>query len=280
MEDCCNPKYKRKRMFFYLIGFILVFLLVYSLSFSSEIKLVDSNEFETIISSGAYVINAHTPYVGEIKGTDLNAEEWENMASYQDQLPKDKDTPIAIYCRSGRMSAISAQQLTDLGYTNIYDLEGGMNAWQSSGRNLVDSQVEETGETKEFDILPDYDEGVPIDYMPSELEEQWRDPKKLHQRYRDYWWNQVPEANRSSYIELRVIPYGRIIAIDDIGDKYYRRPHLLVEYETNGQPFKSHARRQFIESFRRINDILDVTEGKRISFFPKDIPEITLDKES
>jgi len=135
-------------------------------------------------------------------------------------------------------------------------------------------------ETKEFDILPEYDEGVPIDYMPSELEEQWRDPKKLHQRYHTYWWNQVPEANRSSYFELRVIPYDRIIAIDDIGDKYYRKPHLLVEYETNGQPFKSHARLQLIESFKRPNDLLNVREGKRISYFPNEIPEINLDDEA
>jgi rhodanese-related sulfurtransferase len=34
-------------------------------------------------------------------------------------------------------SAIAAQTLIDLGYTNIDNLEGGMNAWSASGRTLV-----------------------------------------------------------------------------------------------------------------------------------------------
>jgi hypothetical protein len=94
-----------------------------------------------------------------------------------------------------------------------------------------------------------------------------------------YWWNQVPETNRSWYVDLRIIPYERIIAVDDIGDRFYRGIHLLVEYEPNGQPFKSRARRQLIESYMHPRDILDVREGKHISYFPNEIPEITLDSQ-
>jgi len=135
-------------------------------------------------------------------------------------------------------------------------------------------------ETKEYDILPEYDEGVPTNYMPDELEMKWRNPKKLQQKYHRYWWNRVPETNRSWYIDLRIIPYERIIAIDDIGDRFYRGIHLLVEYESDGHPFKSRARRQFIQSNMHFNDILDVREGKHISYFPNEIPEITPDSET
>ena len=31
----------------------------------------------------------------------------------------------------------SRQALLDLGYTNVWNLDGGMNAWQTSGRKLV-----------------------------------------------------------------------------------------------------------------------------------------------
>jgi rhodanese-related sulfurtransferase len=34
-------------------------------------------------------------------------------------------------------SAQAAQALLGLGYTNVLNLDGGMNAWQSSGRTLV-----------------------------------------------------------------------------------------------------------------------------------------------
>lgn len=43
-------------------------------------------------------------------------------------LPEDKDTVIIVYCRSGRRSAIAAQTLTDMGYTQVFDL-GGIQSW-------------------------------------------------------------------------------------------------------------------------------------------------------
>jgi rhodanese-related sulfurtransferase len=39
-----------------------------------------------------------------------------------------KDMHILIYCRSGRRSAIAAQELIELGYTNVYDF-GGIIDW-------------------------------------------------------------------------------------------------------------------------------------------------------
>ncbi|MBL7058888.1 cupredoxin domain-containing protein [Candidatus Pacearchaeota archaeon] len=158
---------KKQNNLFFLIGGLLVVILIFFFVFlnPNKINSVSSDQFEQLISSEeVYVINAHTPYIGEIEGTDLNAYNWENMDSYLDQLPEDKSTPIAIYCRSGRMSTISAHQLLELGYTNIYDLDGGMNTWQSSGRNLVQN-VEETGEIKEFDIVANN-----WDFSPNKIE--------------------------------------------------------------------------------------------------------------
>lgn len=35
---------------------------------------------------------------------------------------KDLDTPIIVYCQSGRRSAQSAKELVELGYTKVYDM--------------------------------------------------------------------------------------------------------------------------------------------------------------
>jgi len=40
----------------------------------------------------------------------------------------DKDKVILIYCRTGRRSALAAQEMVDMGYTNVYDF-GGINDW-------------------------------------------------------------------------------------------------------------------------------------------------------
>lgn len=44
-----------------------------------------------------------------------------------DQISKDK--PVIVHCRSGKRSAIAIMQLERLGYTNLYNLQGGILAW-------------------------------------------------------------------------------------------------------------------------------------------------------
>jgi rhodanese-related sulfurtransferase len=48
-------------------------------------------------------------------------------------LPADRETPIYLICRSGRRSGIAAKALTDLGYRNVYNVDGGTNAWVKAG---------------------------------------------------------------------------------------------------------------------------------------------------
>lgn len=84
------------------------------------------------------VVNVHIPYEGEIEGTDYNVA-YNDLDALTAALP-DRDAPIILYCRSGNMSEQAAHDLADLGYTQIYDVPGGMNAWQSSGRTLIDTQ--------------------------------------------------------------------------------------------------------------------------------------------
>jgi rhodanese-related sulfurtransferase len=81
-------------------------------------------------------VNVKTPYIGEIDGTDLYIP-YDQLTARASQLPQAKDAKILVYCRSGVESAQAAQTLLSLGYTNLWNLDGGMNAWQSSGRTLV-----------------------------------------------------------------------------------------------------------------------------------------------
>jgi rhodanese-related sulfurtransferase len=82
------------------------------------------------------LLNVKTPYIGEIQGTDLYIP-YTELATRAAELPSDKSAPIVVYCRTGNESAIAAQTLLDLGYTNIENLAGGMTAWTASGRPIV-----------------------------------------------------------------------------------------------------------------------------------------------
>jgi len=85
---------------------------------------------------GVTLLNVKTPYIGEIAGTDLYIP-YTDLAARAAELPSDRAAPIVVYCRTGNESAIAAQALLDLGYTNISNLDGGMTAWLASGRSLV-----------------------------------------------------------------------------------------------------------------------------------------------
>jgi rhodanese-related sulfurtransferase len=84
------------------------------------------------------VVNVHIPYEGKIEGTDYNVA-YNDLDALKTTLP-DKDAPIILYCRSGNMSEQAAQDLAELGYTQIYDVPGGMIAWESSGYPLVGNE--------------------------------------------------------------------------------------------------------------------------------------------
>ena len=103
-----------------------------------SIELLPPEEFEKVIQNeSVFLLNVHTPYSGKINGTDKIIEDWENLDKYMEKLPMDVSVPIAVYCRSGKMSADASKQLLEMGYQKIYELDGGMIAWEESGGKII-----------------------------------------------------------------------------------------------------------------------------------------------
>lgn len=54
-----------------------------------------------------------------------------------DQLPEDKDARIVVMCASGHRGSIAMMGLRLMGYTDVVNLAGGLNAWKSAGLPVV-----------------------------------------------------------------------------------------------------------------------------------------------
>lgn len=104
-------------------------------------QILTIDEFAEIITNEAdqyTIVNVHIPYEGEVAETDLHIP-FNDVEALTSALP-DKNAPIVLYCRSGRMSEEASLALTELGYTQVWDVPGGMNAWTASGRELLMSR--------------------------------------------------------------------------------------------------------------------------------------------
>lgn len=100
-------------------------------------RLLDPERFAAAMAEpGALVINVHVP-ADEVllNGTDLTIR-FDDIDPAL--LPADRSTPLAVYCRSGTMSATAVTNLIELGFTDIVELDGGTQAWTDSGRPLAD----------------------------------------------------------------------------------------------------------------------------------------------
>jgi rhodanese-related sulfurtransferase len=105
---------------------------------SGSYQTLTIDEFASIIDSQDErytIVNVHIPYEGEVAATDAHIP-YNDIEALTDALP-DKDAPIILYCRSGRMSEEASRALIDLGYTQVWDVPGGMIAWEQSARELL-----------------------------------------------------------------------------------------------------------------------------------------------
>jgi len=55
-------------------------------------------------------------------------------------LIPDKDAAIVLYCGGGYRSALAADNLRKMGYTNVVSMDGGLRAWREAGYPIEKGQ--------------------------------------------------------------------------------------------------------------------------------------------
>jgi rhodanese-related sulfurtransferase len=60
-------------------------------------------------------------------------------SDFKDQVNRlDKTKPVFVYCKGGGRSASSCETLKDLGFKEVYNLQGGITDWKKAGKIIVE----------------------------------------------------------------------------------------------------------------------------------------------
>lgn len=108
-------------------------------SSEGSVENVSADQFLTAAAApGAVVVDVRTPAEfadGHVEGAiNVNVES-ADFATQIAALPK--DTKYAVYCRTGRRSAVATEQMAAAGFTSLVNLEGGVADLQSAGAPIV-----------------------------------------------------------------------------------------------------------------------------------------------
>lgn len=102
-----------------------------------NLKMISPQELNnTMAQNDILLVDVHIPEQNHITGTDRYIPFY-NIYKHKDYFPQNKTTPIYLYCKTGPMANWAARSLFDLGYTNVFNLEGGIEAWKESGLPVV-----------------------------------------------------------------------------------------------------------------------------------------------
>lgn len=136
-----------------LVTMLLCSVLMISCSAQTKNKLTP-DEFEKEINSkkDIQVLDVRTPgefFSGHIKNALLA--DWNNKAEFERRIGFiDKNKPVYVYCLAGGRSAAAADKMRKAGYTHVYELNGGTNAWRAANKPLEGASTEKQMTAEEF----------------------------------------------------------------------------------------------------------------------------------
>lgn len=120
----------------YIVAVALTLVSCQAQQKGQNVQVVPPVEFEQIITeTEGQLLDVRTPKEyksGHIEGAvnmHIYDKDFEQRAN---ELKKDE--PVYLYCKAGSRSAEAVEILKNKGFINIVELEGGMDAWNETGK--------------------------------------------------------------------------------------------------------------------------------------------------
>lgn len=117
---------------------VLAFLSFSAINVMAQ-NAVDIHTFEKGISKEVQLLDVRTQEeFNQGHLADAMNADWNEKDEFVRRIEAmDKDQPVYIYCLSGRRSAAAASLLREKGFSQVTEMEGGINAWKQADKSLT-----------------------------------------------------------------------------------------------------------------------------------------------
>ena len=152
------------------VSTLLFSVIIFSCTAQTKTSLT-ADEFEKEITTkeNIQILDVRTPgefFSGHIKNA-LQAD-WNDKAEFERRLAFiDKNKPVYVYCLAGSRSAAAADKMRKSGYTNVYQLTGGTNAWRAANKPLEGKSTEKQMSINELNTAINASKTVLVDFGAS-----------------------------------------------------------------------------------------------------------------
>jgi rhodanese-related sulfurtransferase len=103
-----------------------------------EVKTIDVQQGKSMKAQGALLLDVREPEEyeqGHAPGSVLIP--LGQLKTRLQEIRAFDAKPVVVICRSGRRSAQAADMLSQAGFTAVYNVQGGMNAWEAAALPII-----------------------------------------------------------------------------------------------------------------------------------------------
>jgi thioredoxin len=140
-------------------------------TYAEKLKTTPNAQFLDVRTPQEYSVE----HIGNAVNVNWNGDDFVAKA-----LTYDKSKPVFVYCKVGGRSAQAANKLAELGFKEIYNLDGGIMKWNSSGiENPSEKSTKIIGMCEqEYNEMTHSDKKVMVNFYA-----KWCEPCKKMQPY-------------------------------------------------------------------------------------------------
>lgn len=100
----------------------------------------------------------------------------------------DKDKPVFLYCMSGPRSTAAAEKLQEMGFKNVYEMQGGMMKWRNANLPEIKASTSAGMSLSQYNELLKNDTPVLVDFYA-----EWCAPCKKMEPYLTKMSTEMPD---------------------------------------------------------------------------------------